>query len=198
MSRVAPTHGEQQMKSTVLALSLSVVFSLAAHDGPLVAGRDVTPPKRLLAPAPAYPTRAKQVGLQGLTVLAVTVGAEGQPTDIKVLRGVPLLDLAAVEAVRAWRYTPTLVENVAREVELVEVVDFFLSDNDKAQAYADLALDTRQPSGLRVFAISRFPQLPTKSQKVLAKALQRLLKDADQAVAKAADSARNELASEAK
>jgi hypothetical protein len=48
------------------------------------------------------------------------------PLDVKVLRGVPLLDEAAVEAVRQWVYTPTLVNGVPTPVMMTVTVHFRL------------------------------------------------------------------------
>ena len=47
-------------------------------------------------------------------------------TDVKVLRSVPLLDEAAIEAVRQWRYTPTFVDGVAVPVIMTVTVNFQL------------------------------------------------------------------------
>jgi TonB family protein len=143
-----------RLVAAALTLLVSLGARIAAQDQPLVVGRDVEPPKKLYAPNPAYPAVARQSGVQGLILLAVTLSVDGRPSDIKVVRGVPLLDLAAIEAVKTWRYAPSVVNDVARRVELVEAIDFFLDDGGRASAYASLASDRRQPSSLRVFAIS--------------------------------------------
>jgi protein TonB len=48
-------------------------------------------------------------------------------TDVKVLRGLPALDQAAVEAVRQWVYTPTLLNGVPVPVIMTVTVNFKLS-----------------------------------------------------------------------
>ncbi len=48
-------------------------------------------------------------------------------TDVKVLRGLPLLDQAAIEAVRQWVYTPTLLNGVPVPVMMTVTVNFKLS-----------------------------------------------------------------------
>ena len=47
--------------------------------------------------------------IQGIVILEATITPQGRVQDVKVLRGVPALDEAAVEAVRQWTYTPTLL-----------------------------------------------------------------------------------------
>jgi len=56
---------------------------------------------------PRYPEEARRAGVEGTVVLDVTVNAEGEVTDVAVLRGLPLgVSEAAVEAVRRWAYRP--------------------------------------------------------------------------------------------
>lgn len=47
--------------------------------------------------------------------------------DVKVLRGLPLLEQAAIEAVRQWVYTPTLLNGVPVPVMMTVTVNFKLS-----------------------------------------------------------------------
>lgn len=60
------------------------------------------------APRPPYPRAARQRGLQGVVMVRVAVSADGLPTEvfIKESSGHPMLDDAAVEAVRRWRFSP--------------------------------------------------------------------------------------------
>ena len=46
--------------------------------------------------------------------------------DAKVLRSIPLLDTAALDAVRKWRFTPTLLNGKAVAVVMTVTVDFKL------------------------------------------------------------------------
>jgi periplasmic protein TonB len=58
--------------------------------------------------APSYPESARRRGEQGRVMLRVTVSTEGSPMDVSVAgsSGYPILDDAAVNAVRRWRFTP--------------------------------------------------------------------------------------------
>lgn len=55
---------------------------------------------------PVYPDLAAQAHVQGVVILEVLVDAQGIPSYVTVLRSVPLLESAAIEAVRRWRWNP--------------------------------------------------------------------------------------------
>ena len=65
--------------------------------------------------------------VEGIILLQVTLSEAGRPVDIVVLKGVPLLDLVAIEAVKQWEYEPTSVDGVPRRVILKAVIELFLS-----------------------------------------------------------------------
>ena len=64
--------------------------------------------------------------MQGVVILEATIGPTGTVTDVNVLRSVPLLDEAAVAAVRQWQYTPTLLNGVPVPVIMTVTVNFSL------------------------------------------------------------------------
>lgn len=76
---------------------------------PLRIGGSVQQSKLIGRVDPAYPALAAKARVSGTVVLEVVVGEEGDVTDVKVSSGHPLLTGAAVEAVRQWRYSPTLL-----------------------------------------------------------------------------------------
>jgi protein TonB len=65
--------------------------------------------------------------VQGIVILECRIDPRGEVVDVKVLRGVPLLDAAAVDAVRQWRYAPTLLNGVPVSVIMTVTVNFRLS-----------------------------------------------------------------------
>ena len=75
---------------------------------------------------PRYPPVAQAARVQGVVILEAVIGPDGRVTDVKVLRSVPLLDEAAIEAVRQWTYTPTLLNGVAVPVIMTVTVNFQL------------------------------------------------------------------------
>ena len=94
---------------------------------PVRVGGNIKEPKKLKDVKPAYPDIAKQARVQGIVILECTISPQGRVTDVKVLRGIPLLDAAAQEAVRQWVYTPTLLNGVPVPVIMTVTVNFRLS-----------------------------------------------------------------------
>lgn len=64
--------------------------------------------------------------MQGTVILECTIGPDGRVTDMEVKRGVPLLDDAAIEAVRQWAYEPTRLNGVPVPVVMTVTVNFRL------------------------------------------------------------------------
>jgi len=89
-------------------------------------GGQIKEPKKLKNVNPAYPDIAKQARVQGIVILEATISPQGKVSDVKVLRGNPLLDPAAIEAVRQWVYTPTLLNGVPVPVIMTVTVNFTL------------------------------------------------------------------------
>jgi len=75
---------------------------------------------------PVYPDIAKQARVQGIVILECVIGPRGDVTKVRVLRGIPLLDQAAITAVKQWVYTPTLMNGVPVPVVMTVTVNFRL------------------------------------------------------------------------
>ena len=76
---------------------------------PIRVGGNVQESKLIKKIEPVYPELAKRARVQGVVILQVTVDEEGSVSEIRVLRGHPLLDDEAVRAVKQWKYSPTLL-----------------------------------------------------------------------------------------
>jgi len=76
---------------------------------PVRIGGQVTAPRKRHHVNPAYPTLAAAARVQGIVVLEATIDENGNVTNLSVLRSIPLLDGAALEAVAQWKYEPTLL-----------------------------------------------------------------------------------------
>ena len=94
---------------------------------PLRVGGTIREPKKLKNVPPGYPPAALQARVQGTVILECRIGADGRVARVKVVRGVPLLDEAAMEAVRRWEYEPTQVDGVPVPVIMTVTVNFKLS-----------------------------------------------------------------------
>lgn len=73
-------------------------------------GQVLRPPSVLKQPRPDYPRRARTEGIQGLVLVRIIVGTDGEveAEHTRVLRSIPSLDAAAIEAVNRWRFTPAI------------------------------------------------------------------------------------------
>ena len=86
----------------------------------------VRPPVRIRDVSPVYPETARLARVEGLVVIEAVIGPAGDVQDAKVLRSTPLLDEAALAAVRQWRYTPSLLNGVPVPVIMTVTVNFTL------------------------------------------------------------------------
>jgi protein TonB len=78
--------------------------------------------------APDYPPLAQSAGVQGVVILEVIIASDGKVQDARVLRSIPLLDQAAVEAVRQWEFTPTLLNGSPVPLVMTVTVQFTLGN----------------------------------------------------------------------
>jgi protein TonB len=93
---------------------------------PVRVGGQIKAPVRVKNVNPVYPSIAQSARVQGVVIIEATIGPDGRVQDTKVLRSIPLLDQAAVDAVRQWTYTPTLLNGVPVPVIMTVTVNFTL------------------------------------------------------------------------
>ena len=94
----------------------------------LRAGQGVQVPRKILNVAPIYPVVARNVRVEGQVILEAVINERGTVERIKVLKSVMLLDAAAIDAVKQWRYTPTLLNGIPVSVLMTITVQFSLHD----------------------------------------------------------------------
>lgn len=94
--------------------------------GPVRLSSTMKPPVKVYDVSPVYPSLAIASRAEGVVVIEAVIGPTGSIIDARVLRGKPLLDEAALSAVRQWRYTPTLLGGVPTSVILTVTVTFSL------------------------------------------------------------------------
>ena len=93
---------------------------------PVRVGGAIKQPTKLKNVPPVYPPIAQSARVQGVVIIEATIGADGKVKDAKVLRSIPLLDQAALDAVKQWVFTPTLLNNVPVPVIMTVTVNFTL------------------------------------------------------------------------
>jgi periplasmic protein TonB len=89
-------------------------------------GGDVEAARLIYCPRPDYPQLAKLARIQGTVRLEAVIAADGTIKDLKVKSGHPLLIRTALEAVKQWRYQPTLLNGQPVEVATEIDVNFAL------------------------------------------------------------------------
>jgi TonB family protein len=94
------------------------------ENGVYRAGGAVPLPTKLSDMAAKYPPEALASGVQGVVILEVTINESGNVTDPKLLRSIPLLDEAALEAVRQWQFSPSVVNGHVVPVKMTVTVNF--------------------------------------------------------------------------
>jgi protein TonB len=83
-------------------------------------------PRLLKRVEPDYPEIARQAHIQGTVILEATTDIYGRVVNVRVLRSVPLLDDAAIDAVRRWLYEPMIVNGRPRAVVFTVTLRFEL------------------------------------------------------------------------
>ena len=91
---------------------------------PVRVGGNIRTPARIQDAEPVTPETAQQAGIRGVVILEIVIGTDGQVTDARVLRSIPLLDAAAIAAARKWRYEPTQLTGAPVPVIMTATVTF--------------------------------------------------------------------------
>jgi len=73
---------------------------------------------------PAYPPLARQARIQGVVILEALIGKDGSISTLRVISGHTLLTQAALDAVKQWKYQPTLLSGEPTEVVTTVTVTF--------------------------------------------------------------------------
>lgn len=90
-------------------------------------GGAITAPRLVHRVEPVYPPLAEQARISGFVILEAEVGIDGRVRSLKILRGMTLLDDAALAAVRQWRYQPLLLNGQPVPFVLTVMVKFNLT-----------------------------------------------------------------------
>ena len=120
----------------------------AAPAAPVRVGGNIKPPQKVRDVRPTYPAIAQSARVQGIVIIEATIGPTARCTDAKVLRSIPLLDQAALDAVRQWEFTPTLLNGVPVPVIMTVTVQVHACSN-RAVAVPSVP---RSPGGRRTCA----------------------------------------------
>ena len=91
---------------------------------PLPVGGEVTPAQLIKSVPPVYPALAKSQRISGNVQIDALIDASGNVAGVKVISGPGVLHLAALEAVKQWKYKPALLDGQPTSVHLTITVQF--------------------------------------------------------------------------
>ena len=87
-------------------------------------GGRLMPPKKIKDVPPVYPPLAKSANISGAVTIEATIGVDGKVVDAKVINSIPMLDQAALDAVRQWEYLPSMLNGQPVPVLVTVTVNF--------------------------------------------------------------------------
>jgi protein TonB len=73
----------------------------------------ISAPTRIVHVKPEYPESARNAQVQGIVVLEAQIELDGHVCNARIVRSIPPLDQAAIDAVLKWRFSPAKVNGVA-------------------------------------------------------------------------------------
>jgi TonB family protein len=98
----------------------------AAPPGPLAVGGDVKQAKLISSVQPAYPAMAKMQHISGAVTIDALIDTNGRVTTMKVVSGPTLLQEAAKDALKQWKYQPAMLDGKAVPMHLTITLQFRL------------------------------------------------------------------------
>jgi TonB family protein len=119
-------YAEARARSLEAASTQPARTPTVGPDNTVRVGGDVREPKKIFTVAPIYPAIAKEANVSGVVILEALIDEEGSVRHIQVLRGHPMLDQAAIDAVQHWKYTPTTVNGAPVSLVMTITVNFSL------------------------------------------------------------------------
>jgi TonB family protein len=128
---------------TILVLLIMLFMAhgmgMAAAEGPLALDEKAERPKLVKRVNPVYPPEAVEQKIQGRILVEAVTSTEGKVIKVDIIPQEPrqpLLEAAALEAVKQWEYEPFLVEGKPKEVKFTVVITFRLNGDAKVEKIA--------------------------------------------------------------
>ncbi len=90
------------------------------------AGQESVSATRIKYVPPVYPPDAVEMGVEGIVVVEIGIDEQGKVSDAKVVQGSPLLNQAALDAVRQWEYAPAVRDGKPTPIRATVTVGFTL------------------------------------------------------------------------
>ncbi|MGB7295851.1 MAG: TonB family protein [Candidatus Aminicenantales bacterium] len=132
-------------KPTKALFTVTVNFRLSEKDiekfaeGAVKVKDAIPPPKLVKKISPVYPEAARKAGVEGVVILEARTDVDGRVKGVRVLRSVPLLDPAAIDAVRQWAYEPLIIDGQPKEAIFTTTVRFALNGKEKKKPEGEIS-----------------------------------------------------------
>ncbi|HVD91489.1 MAG TPA: energy transducer TonB, partial [Vicinamibacterales bacterium] len=91
---------------------------------PVRVGANIRVPVKVRDVKPVYPAEAQVNRIQGVVILEAIIDTDGTIAAARVLRSIPELDEAALDAVRQWKFMPTLLNGSPIGLVMTTTVNF--------------------------------------------------------------------------
>lgn len=127
-----------------VAATTAALFGAQEKPTPVRTDWEVQKTLQISGNRPVYPPLAANAHIEGSVRMGFVVAADGSTKDILVISGHPLLVQSAMDAVRSWRFKPTIVQGSSVEVETTASVSFFLPGHDTSTYLASFREDVRK------------------------------------------------------
>jgi protein TonB len=116
---------DQMEKGLVMSATHSAQVQNNVGSPPSVRlGSSFVTPRQIANVPPVYSEAARRANITGVVILEVAVAPDGSVSNAHILRSIPLLDQPALDAVRQWRFEPTLLNGKAVPTILTVSVPF--------------------------------------------------------------------------
>jgi TonB family protein len=108
------------------AAAVTSVTPLRGYETPKPPLRVTQGPRKIVNVNPIYPQEAKDAKVTGIVVIEAVIDEAGSVREAWVAKSVPMLDQAALDAVKQWKFEQTLLNGVPVPVTVTFTVNFTL------------------------------------------------------------------------
>jgi TonB family protein len=101
-----------------------MAFSSRDSGKALRVGGTIKPPIKITDARPVYPEDARAAGISGVVIIEARIGVDGGVEEAHVIKSIPALDQAALDAVKQWKFVPTLMNGEPVAVIMTVTINF--------------------------------------------------------------------------
>jgi TonB family protein len=120
-------HVSDRLITDVMSPEIEEVFATGA----VRARGEIKPPRLIKSVDPIYPEEARKNQVEGLVILEAKTDEKGNVADVRILRSIPALDQAAIDALKQWKYEPMIIKRKPMPVLFTVTVRFMLDKGEK-------------------------------------------------------------------